>query len=78
MRYEPRDALASGSDGLAALRVIVSEAPRYLAVGGTLLVEHGYDQGTACAELFRAAGFADVRTQVDLAGLPRVTSGVSG
>ena len=72
---EPELALAGGPDGLAALRTIIAGAPTRLAVGGTLLVEHGYEQGSAVRDLFAAAGFAAVETHRDGAGHQRVTLG---
>jgi len=44
-RREPKLALAGGDDGLDAVRVILKEAPRHLAVGGTLVVEIGHNRG---------------------------------
>ena len=51
------------------------EAREHLAPGGWLAVEHGYDQSDAVQALFRDAGFADVVTLRDLAGIPRVVAG---
>ena len=75
VRFEPRSALAAGSDGLRAIRVIVSQGQQHLAPGGWLLFEHGYDQGDACTRLLERAGFADVFVAADLAGRPRVSGG---
>jgi release factor glutamine methyltransferase len=75
LRFEPRMALASGVDGLDALRVIASGAPRHLLPGGWLLVEHGHDQGAAVRELFTAAGLQGVATERDLEQRERVTLG---
>lgn len=73
---EPRAALAAGVDGLDAIRAIIDAAPAYLAAGGRLLLEHGWDQGEAVAGLLRARGFADVVTLPDLAGQARVSLGL--
>jgi release factor glutamine methyltransferase len=75
VRFEPRGALTAGPDGLDAIRVLASQAPKHLAAGGWLLLEHGYDQQAACQSLLTAAGFRQVSTRFDLAGQPRVTSG---
>ena len=75
LRREPAAALASGVDGLDAIRAIVADAPSHLVGGGWLLLEHGLDQGDAVRALLRAARFADVATDRDLEGRDRVSSG---
>lgn len=76
LRFEPRGALTDGSeDGLASLREIVAGAPGHLKPGGWILVEHGYDQAGACRSLLAAAGFNDLVSIADLAGIPRVAGG---
>ncbi len=75
LRFEPRAALASGPDGLDAIRVITRDAPAHLVPGGWLLVEHGYEQGPAVRALFAAAGLQSVATERDLEQRDRVTLG---
>ncbi|MGE0875081.1 MAG: peptide chain release factor N(5)-glutamine methyltransferase [Burkholderiales bacterium] len=75
LRFEPREALVAGSDGLGAIRAIVREAPAYLSPGGWLLLEHGIGQAEPVRELMRAAGLEGVETWPDLAGIARVTGG---
>jgi release factor glutamine methyltransferase len=75
LRFEPPAALASGGDGLDAIRRIASGASMHLAPGGWLLVEHGWEQGTAVRVLFEAAGLVEVATHVDLEQRDRVTLG---
>jgi release factor glutamine methyltransferase len=77
VRFEPRSALVPAGDGLAALRTIIAGAPAHLAPGGTLVVEHGYDQQEAVAALLKGAGFIDIVSARDLAGIPRVAAGRS-
>lgn len=78
LRFEPAMALASGADGLDAIRTIVAAAPACLVDGGWLLLEHGHDQGKAVRTLLAAAGFVDIATRRDLGGRDRVTLGCRG
>ncbi len=75
LAHEPRMALASGADGLDAIRAIVGQAPARLAPGGWLLLEHGWDQAGAVRALLAAAGFAQVQSRDDLAGIARCSGG---
>ena len=75
LRFEPAAALSPGGDGLAALRPIVAGAAARLVPGGTLVVEHGHDQADAVRALFATAGFVDVASSRDLAGIPRAVAG---
>jgi release factor glutamine methyltransferase len=75
LRFEPRSALTSGSDALACIRAIVSDAPLHLEPGGWLLLEHGAGQATDVTGLLVARGFGHVRSHTDLAGRERVTEG---
>lgn len=72
LRFEPREALDGGRDGLDAYRAILAAAAAHLAPGGRLWFEHGFDQQDAVIALATAAGFVCVDTAADLAGLPRV------
>lgn len=76
LRFEPHIALTDDSeDGLASIRTIVNHAPQYLVDGGTLMIEHGYDQAARVREIFIAAGMTEVKSECDLAGIERVTLG---
>jgi release factor glutamine methyltransferase len=70
--HEPHLALDGGSDGLAAIRILVNTAPTYLQVGGIWLVEMMAGQGAAVADLLaRQGSYTDIRIIDDLAGLDR-------
>src|SRR5690606_11526735 len=75
LRHEPPGALASGPDGLDAIRAITAGAPAHLVAGGWLLLEHGFDHGPAVRALLDAAGFSGIATLADLEGRDRVTLG---
>ena len=73
--YEPDLALVSGPDGLEAIRELARGGPHHLGPGGSLWIEHGYNQAEAVAAILGAAEFRTIETLVDLAGVPRVTGG---
>ena len=75
LRFEPAAALVSGGDGLDAIRATVAAAPGYLAGRSMLALEHGFDQAQAVQTLLRNAGFGEIASARDLAGIPRVTYG---
>ncbi|WP_133478992.1 peptide chain release factor N(5)-glutamine methyltransferase [Cognatilysobacter segetis] len=75
LRHEPPTALASGVDGLDAIRILAAGARAHLRRGGWLLVEHGFDQGEAVRALLAGAGLRDVSTARDLEDRDRVTLG---
>jgi release factor glutamine methyltransferase len=75
LRFEPAGALTDHADGLSALRTIIQGSPRHLVPGGWLLLEHGYDQAAAVRTLLLDAGFAEVQSWQDLAGIERVSGG---
>ena len=75
LAHEPRQALVSGADGLQDIRRIVAAAPAHLAAGGWLLLEHGWDQAAAVRALLSGAGFGQVQSRRDLAGVERCTGG---
>ncbi len=73
--WEPEMALAAGADGLAMYRRIFSEGAKLLGPGTYLLLEHGLEQAEAMRDLaLGEAGWAFVKTSVDLAGRPRVSA----
>lgn len=76
LTHEPLSALTSGTDGLDDIRQIIAQAPSRLTPGGWLLLEHGWDQAQAVQALLRQAGFEQVQSRQDLAGVDRCTGGM--
>jgi release factor glutamine methyltransferase len=76
-RFEPRMALTPGGDGLGAFGQIAKESRALLSSGGWLLFEHGWDQGPAVRAILQAAGYEDISTLGDLAGIERVSCGMA-
>ncbi|MER7013667.1 putative protein N(5)-glutamine methyltransferase [Saccharopolyspora sp. NPDC000359] len=54
--HEPAVALDGGLDGLAVQRRVAAEAPRWLAPGGTVLIETSRRQAPLTADLLATAG----------------------
>lgn len=69
-RFEPREALFAGGDGLDDYRILAPQIARLLSPTGCAAVEIGFDQAQSAGTLFRGAGLTvDVRP--DLGGRDR-------
>ena len=75
LRFEPRMALTAVDEGMACIHQIIANAPDFLATGGELLLEHGYDQAVICRRLLAESNFINIFSCPDLAGIPRVSGG---
>lgn len=74
LAYEPMAALASGEDGLDAIRILASDCGALLEAEGLLIIEHGVEQKDDVASILAAQGWSDITCHNDLAGKPRVTA----
>ena len=72
LRHEPSFALASGTDGLDAIRLIAKQAQKHLCSDGWLLIEHGYDQGESVRKLLLSKGYRQVKTLRDIENRDRL------
>ncbi|MEU7040116.1 putative protein N(5)-glutamine methyltransferase [Streptomyces varsoviensis] len=63
--HEPLVALDGGVDGLDVLRRVTAAAPRWLAPGGSLLIETSEVQAAAAAAAFTASGLTTRVTTCD-------------
>lgn len=75
VRFEPMQALASGEDGLDALRRLIQTAPMHLCPDGWLMFEHGWNQADNARQFMAQSGFMNVESLPDLAGHSRATLG---
>jgi release factor glutamine methyltransferase len=71
-RWEPREALLGGLDGLDVLRVTI---PATVDLAPVLALEVGAGQAGAVGRLLGDAGFETIETRRDLAGIDRVVVG---
>jgi release factor glutamine methyltransferase len=74
--HEPRLAIDGGPDGLDAHRGLAPQILRVLREAGVFAVEIGPEQGDEVQALFLGAGAGAVRIVADIAGRPRVVTGI--
>jgi release factor glutamine methyltransferase len=70
--FEPQIALIADDQGLADIQQIIEQSKACLRDGGWLLIEHGFDQSGRVAQLLDEAGYVEIGSQADLAGIERV------
>ncbi|MEV4616786.1 HemK/PrmC family methyltransferase [Kitasatospora sp. NPDC049258] len=76
-RYQPRQAIFGGADGLWVVRQVVAAATGLLRPGGTLVLEHGHLHGATVPALLRGTGqFTEVTCHPDQDGWPLYTVAV--
>ena len=75
VRFEPLSALVANDAGYADLRHIIELAPSYLNSNGTLLLEHGWQQGEKVRSIFQENHWEMVETVRDYGDNERVTLG---
>jgi len=73
--FEPNSALVAGDEGLADIKVIISQSVEFLVDGGQLMIEHGYNQASQIQAVFAENGYSKIEIYKDLAGLDRITKG---
>jgi release factor glutamine methyltransferase len=74
-RFEPRQALDGGPDGMAAIRRLIAAAPERLRPRARLMMEIGPDQAGPVASLMAAEGFTAIEARRDLRGVERYIAG---
>jgi release factor glutamine methyltransferase len=71
--FEPQMALAGGTDGLMQIERLLSQASSKLSSSGAILLEIGYDQGSAVKSLAQKCfPTAKISVVTDLSGMDRV------
>jgi len=75
LRHEPVVALVAGPLGTEDHHRVIHEATAVLNTRGLVVLEVGEGQAEAVAGILAAAGFADIGSRADLAGIPRAIWG---
>ena len=74
VRFEPSSALIAKDKGFDDIRHIIDKARSHLnSNGGSLYIEHGFEQGERVRDLLTKYGYRDAATQKDFGGNPRIT-----
>jgi len=72
VRYEPRSALAGGSDGLDVIRRLLREALPRIQTGGQMVFEFGFGQEKLLLDLLDLKRWNLMEARKDLQGIPRI------
>jgi len=76
MKYEPREALMGGKDGLDIIRTLIADVPNILRPGGFFITEVGANQASRVADLMKKTkSYENVDIRQDLSGLDRAVFG---
>jgi len=75
VRFEPLSALVAQNSGLADLELIAQQSINYLRSNSWVVLEHGYDQGSAVCQLLLEKGFTKVQTFKDYGSNERFSAG---
>ena len=76
IRFEPREALDGGEDGLAFYRFIAAAYAPKLREGGGVCFEIGYSQADSVMNILRKNGYIHLGRQKDYGGNDRVIMGI--
>jgi release factor glutamine methyltransferase len=72
VRFEPRSALAGGTDGLEVIRRLLREAPPRMQTGGHLVFEFGFGQAELLLNLIDRKAWNLIEVRKDLQDIPRM------
>lgn len=72
VQFDPKSALDGGADGLNVVRALIEKSRSRL--DGRMFLEIGHDQAAHVTEIFRAAGYTDIRVDRDYSGFERFVS----
>ena len=71
--HEPALALRGGKTGMDEIEKIARGGKHHLQAKGSLIMEHGFDQGTAVRACLQGQDYLNIVTTKDYSGLDRIT-----
>lgn len=76
--FDPHSALIAPDNGLADLKIILTQAPKFLREGGWVICETGIDQHVALAEISKQNSYKEYEGVNDMSGRPRFWKALKG
>jgi len=73
-KYEPALALFGGKDGMEYIEKIITDAPKFLAHGGVLCIEHEPEQALLLAQKATECECAKIEHHIDQYGVTRMST----
>ncbi|WP_195909752.1 peptide chain release factor N(5)-glutamine methyltransferase [bacterium endosymbiont of Pedicinus badii] len=73
LKYEPKNSLISGMNGLRSIKYICKKSKKFLKKHGILIIEHGYNQSKYVQYFMKKSGFYNIRTFLDIENRERIT-----
>ena len=73
VQFEPKSALVAAEHGLADIKIIASQAIKFLKPGGFLYIEHGFEQSIAVQGILAELAYQQINTVKDYNDNDRIT-----
>ncbi len=73
VQFEPKSALVAAEHGLADIKIIASQAIKFLKPGGFLYIEHGFEQSIAVQRILAEFAYQQINTLKDYNDNDRIT-----
>ena len=73
VKFEPKSALVAAEHGLADIKIIASQAIKFLKPGGFLYIEHGFEQSIAVQQILAELAYQPINTLKDYNDNDRIT-----
>ena len=75
LKYEPEIALFANNKGRESIYSIIQKSQFFLEPGGSLIMEHGFDQSQFCQNMMQNFNLVNIISTKDYNGYTRITEG---